>query len=87
MSIVPPNRQGAIEDPKSLSINPPSYREFVEIAIRNNLRARQIVRCQRGVEEVSRRCRDWLKIVFQEGKNTDMNAIKHAPQPRIQSTF
>ena len=37
--------------------------------------------------QVLTRCRDCLKIVFQEGKNTDMNAIKHATQPRIQSTF
>ena len=34
-----------------------------------------------------RSCRDCLKIVFQEGKNTDMNATKHATQPRIQSTY
>ena len=33
------------------------------------------------------RCRDCLKIVFQEEKNTDMNAIKHATQPMIQTTF
>ena len=33
------------------------------------------------------RCRDCFKMVFQEGKNTDMNAIKHATQPRIQTTF
>ena len=37
--------------------------------------------------QVSRRCRDYLKTVFQEGKNTDMNVIKHATQPTIQSTF
>ena len=33
------------------------------------------------------RCRDCLKTVFQERKNTDMNAIKHVTQPRIQSTL
>ena len=38
-------------------------------------------------QEVSRRCRDCLKTVFQEMKNTDMNAIKHATQPRIQTSF
>ena len=37
--------------------------------------------------QVSKRCQDSLKTVFQEGKNTDMNAIKHANQPKIQSTF
>ena len=31
-----------------------------------------------GVERCQGRCRDCLKIVFQEGKNTDMNAIKLA---------
>ena len=37
--------------------------------------------------EVSRSCRDCLKTVFQEEKNTDMNAIKNAIQPMIQTTF
>jgi len=32
-----------------------------------------------GIEKLSR----LLKIVFQEEKNTYMNAIKHATQPRI----
>ena len=36
-----------------------------------------------GVEEVSR----LLKNSSQEGKNIDMNAIKRATQPRIQTTF
>ena len=40
-----------------------------------------------GVEEVLRSYQDYLKTVFQRGKNTDMNAIKHATQPMIQSTF
>ena len=40
-----------------------------------------------SVEEVSRMCRDCLKTVFQEVKNTDMNAIKHATQSNIQLTF
>ena len=31
--------------------------------------------------------RDCLKVVFQEEKNIDMNAINHATQPRIQTTF
>ena len=66
----------AIEDPGTFSINPPSYWEGVEIAIKNSIRARQISRC-----------RDCLKTVFQEGKNTDMNAIKLATQPRTQWTF
>ena len=45
-SIDPP----AIKDPGTFSIDPPSYQRFVEIAIRKNLEARQIARCQGGVE-------------------------------------
>ena len=48
----------------------------VEIVIKNSLRAQQI-------SQVLRRCRDCLKTVFQKGKNTDMNAIKHATQIKI----
>ena len=44
----------AIEDLGTFSIDPPSYREGVEIAIRNSLRTRQISRCRGGFEEVSR---------------------------------
>ena len=66
----------AIEDPGIFLIDSPSYRGSVEIVIRKGLKARQIARC-----------RDCLKTIFQEGKNTDMNAIKHATQRRIQSTF
>ena len=47
----------AIKDLGTFSINPPNCRGFVEIAITNSLRARQIARC-----------RDCLKSVFQEGK-------------------
>ena len=42
---------------------------------------------QASYGEVSRSCRDCLKTVFQEEKNTDMNVIKHATQPRIQTIF
>ena len=42
---------------------------------------------QPSCREVSSSCQDYLKIVFQEEKNTDMNAIKHALQPQIQTTF
>ena len=44
----------AIEDPRTFLIDPPSCRGSVEIAIRNSLKARQIARCQGGVEEVLR---------------------------------
>ena len=36
------------------------------------------------------RCPATLEITqkqFQEEKNTDMNAIKHATQPKLQTTF
>ena len=39
---------------------------------------------QQGIEEVSSQL---LKTVFQEEKNTDMNAIKYATQPIIQITY
>ena len=51
------NCREAIEDPGTFSIDPPSYRGSVEIAIRNNLRARQIARCQ-----------DCIKISFSRGE-------------------
>ena len=39
---------------------------------------------QQGIEEVSSKL---LKPFFQDVKNTDMNAIQHATQPMIQSTY
>ena len=39
---------------------------------------------QLAIEEVSSKL---FKIVFREEKNTNMNAIKHATQPMIQSTY
>ena len=39
---------------------------------------------QQGIEEVSSQL---LKAVFQEEKNTNMNAIKYATQPMIQITY
>ena len=39
---------------------------------------------QQGIEEVSSQL---LKTVFRNEKNTDMNAIQHATQPMIQSTY
>ena len=37
--------------------------------------------------EVSRSCRDCLKRVFQEEKNTDMNTIKHTNNQRFKQHF
>ena len=38
--------------------------------------------------QVSRRCQaNFVKIVFREEKNTNMNAIKHATQPMIQTPY
>ena len=45
--------------------------------------ARQIARYRGDVEEVSSQL---FKTVFQKEKNTDMNAIQHTTQPKIQST-
>ena len=70
------NCQEAIESLGTFSIDPPSIEIAIEIAIRNNLRSRQ-----KG--QVSKRCRGCLKTIFQEGKNIDMNANKHATQPLI----
>ena len=39
---------------------------------------------QQGIKEVSSQL---LKPVFRDVKNTDMNAIQHATQPMIQSTY
>ena len=39
---------------------------------------------QLAIKEVSSQL---FKIVFREVKNTGMNAIKHATQPMIQSTY
>ena len=65
---------------KRSSIDPPTVEIAIEIEIRNSLRSQQI-------GQVSRRCRGCLKTIFQEAKHTDMNAIKHATQLMIQSTF
>ena len=39
-----------------------------------------VKKCQEAVEIAQ-------KQFFKEEKNTDMNAIKHATQPKIQTTF
>ena len=39
---------------------------------------------QQGIEEVSSQ---FLKLVFRDVKNTDINAIQHATQPMIQPTY
>ena len=44
------------------------------------MEARQIARCQGGVELA-------FKKKIQEEKNTDMNAIKHSTQPMIQTQY
>ena len=60
------------------------YREAIGIAIRKAEEARQTARYRGGIEEVSSHL---LKVVFRDVKNTDMNAIQHATQPMIQSTY
>ena len=69
----------AIEGPRDFLFDPPVVEATIEIAIGNSLISRQI-------GQVSRRCRGRLKTFFQKGKNTDMNAIKHATQLMIEST-
>ena len=58
-----------------------SYQGSVEIAIRKKLGS--------SIDsQVSRRCRaSFYKQFFEEEKNTDMNAIKHATHTMIESTF
>ena len=52
--------QEAIKGPGTFSIDPPSCRGSVEIAIRKSLRARQIAKCQGGIEEVSRLLKNYF---------------------------
>ena len=56
------------------------YGGGVEITLRKRL---QKLDRQQGIEEVSSQL---FKIVFRKEKNTDMNAIQHTTQPKIQST-
>ena len=55
----------------------------------NNCRERKIKRLDRqpSCRKVSSSYRDCLKTVFQEEKNIDINAVKHATQPKIQTKF
>ena len=48
--------------------------------LRKSLEARQISKYRGGVDQA-------FKINFREEKNTDMNAIKHATQPMIQTPY
>ena len=75
--------RGAIEGTKSFSIDPPAVercRDCDNKQLKSSIDKLGIERCQ-GVIEIA------IKIVFQERKNTDMNAIKHATQPKIQTSF
>ena len=56
------------------------YGGGVEIMLR--IRLQKLDR-QQGIEEVSSQL---FKTVFREEKNTNMNAIQHTTQPKIQST-
>ena len=73
----------AIEEIGAFSINPPGIEELSGLRYEKACEARQIARCRGGIEEVSSH---FLKPVFREEKNTDMNAIQHTTQPMIQST-
>ena len=73
----------AIKEAGTFSIDPPGIEELSGLRYEKAWEARQIARCRGGIEEVSSHI---LKPVFQEEKNTDMNAIQHETQPMIQST-
>ena len=61
-----------------------SYRNCDKKKLKSSIDKPSAKRC---VKELSRSCQDCSKTVFQGEKNTDMNAIKHATQPRIQTTI
>ena len=80
--------------PKTFSLTPKfTLKRFSSFLNRSTLLSRRCRNCNKKQlksltdSQVSRRCRDYLKTVFQEGKNIDMNVIKHTTQPRIQSTY
>ena len=50
----------------------------------SNMKKLKELNRQLAIEEVSSQL---FKIVFREVKNTNMNAIQHATQPMIQSTY
>ena len=58
--------------------------QWIEITI-TDIKKRSL----RGLMDslVAERCRDCSKQFFQRRENIDMNAIKHATQPKIQTTF
>ena len=76
-SIDRPSCREAIEETRAFLIDPPG----VKTTIRE--KTWKLDR-QPGVEEVLSKL---LKTVFREEKNTDMNAIKHATQPMIQTPY
>ena len=57
-----------------------SYREAIE-------ETESFSMDQTSYRKLSRSYQDCLNQFFKEEKNTDMNAIKHATQPKIQTIF
>ena len=57
-----------------------SYQDCDKKKLKSSIDSLAVERC-RGAVEIA------LKTNFQEEKNINMNAIKHATQPRIQPTF
>ena len=74
----------AIEDAEPFLINPPGIEKLSGLQLEKVEVARQTARYRGGIEEVSSQL---LKAVFQDEKNTDKNAIQHATQPMIQTTY
>ena len=71
----------AIEEAGAFSIYPPGIEKLLRLCYEKKLK--ELDR-QLAIEEVSSQL---FKIVFREVKNTNMNAIQHATQPMIQSTY
>ena len=70
----------AIEEAGAFSIYPPG----IEKLSNSKMKKLKELDKQLAIEEVSSQL---FKTVFREVKNTDMNAIQHATQPMIQSTY
>ena len=75
------NYREAIEETGAFSIYPPGIEKLLRLCYEKKLK--ELDR-QLAIEEVSSQL---FKTIFGEEKNTDMNAIKHATQPTIQSTY
>ena len=74
-------KEQSIKCKNKSSIYPPGIEKLLRLCYEKKLK--ELDR-QLAIEEVSSQL---FKTIFGEEKNTDMNAIKHATQPTIQSTY